>query len=305
MKKILITIVGPTAVGKTKVSIEVAQHFKTEIISADARQFYREMNIGTAKPSMKELQVVPHHFINHLSVSQEYSAGDFEKEAIKTIDALFNLHDVLVMTGGSGLFIKAVLQGLDSFPQVNESVEKDLKALLDSEGITALQQLLEKHDEVYYKKVDLDNPQRLLRALTVCISSGKPYSSFLRVHKKERDFIPVKIGLHLDRKILYQQINERVDRMMKEGLLEEVRSLTNFSNLNALQTVGYQELYDHLSGKNSLEEAVKLIKQHTRNYAKRQMTWFRNEKDITWFQPQQVTEIIKFCETRIKILQQQ
>ena len=188
---------------------------------------------------------------------------------------------------------------------MNESVEKDLKALLDSEGITALQQLLEKHDEVYYKKVDLDNPQRLLRALTVCISSGKPYSSFLRVHKKERDFIPVKIGLHLDRKILYQQINERVDRMMKEGLLEEVRSLTNFSNLNALQTVGYQELYDHLSGKNSLEEAVKLIKQHTRNYAKRQMTWFRNEKDITWFQPQQVTEIIKFCETRIKILQQQ
>jgi tRNA dimethylallyltransferase len=304
VKKILITIVGPTAVGKTKVSIEVAQHFKTEIISADARQFYREMNIGTAKPSAHDQQIVPHYFINHLSVTEEYSAGDFEKDAIQKLETLFNSHDVVVMTGGSGLFIKAVLQGLDSFPEVNESVEEDLQRVFDGEGIAALQKLLKEHDEVYYKKVDLNNPQRLLRALAVCISSGKPYSSFRKTPSKKRNFIPVKIGLQLDRKILYQQIDERVDGMMKEGLLEEVKSLEAFSNVNALQTVGYNELFDYLTGINSLEDAVKLIKQHTRNYAKRQMTWFRNEKDITWFQPEQVKEIIEFCETQIEILQQ-
>ncbi|MEO6166603.1 MAG: tRNA (adenosine(37)-N6)-dimethylallyltransferase MiaA [Chitinophagales bacterium] len=296
MKKILVAIVGPTAVGKTKVSIRIASHFNTEIISADARQFYKEMNIGTATPTIPELKQVIHHLINHLSVTQQYSAGDFEKEALAKLEELFSHNDVVVVTGGSGLFIRALLQGLDVFPEVSDAVIVELDRLYELHGLESLQKLLKDKDPDYYEVVDQNNPQRLLRALAVCISSGQPYSTFRKTKPAHRTFVPLLIGLELDRKVLYQQINERVDRMMKDGLLEEVKSLKSFAHLNPLQTVGYQELFDYLDDKSSLTEAVDLIKQHTRNYAKRQMTWFRKEKDITWFHPDQVGEIIAFIE---------
>lgn len=299
MKKILVAVVGPTAVGKTKASIRIAKHFHTEIISADARQFYREMNIGTATPSAAELQEVPHHFINHLSVRDDYSAGDFEKEALAKLELLFLDHDVVVVTGGSGLFIRALLQGLDVFPGVSERVVADLDRLYKLEGIQALQKLLQEKDPGYYEVVDRNNPQRLLRALAVCMSSGQPYSAFRKTKPAYRTFVPILIGLELDRKILYQQIDERVNRMMQEGLLEEVKTLQSFAGLNPLQTVGYQELFDHIDGKSSLGEAVDLIKQHTRNYAKRQLTWFRKEKNIVWFHPDELHEMIGFIEGRI------
>lgn len=299
-KKILITIVGPTAVGKTQSSIKIAHHFHTEIISADARQFYREMNIGTAKPSAIELELIPHHFINHLSVKDDYSAGDFEKDAIKKIDQLFESHDLLVMTGGSGLFIKAVLDGFNSFPEVSKDVKEDLQKVLDAEGINKLQNLLEMHDPEYYKKVDRRNPQRLLRALAVSISSGQAYSSFKKTRKSSRKFIPLKIGLQLDRKELYRRIDERVDRMMTEGLIDEVMSLKEFWNQNALQTVGYREFFLYNESTDHPEDYAELIKQHSRNYAKRQLTWFKKDKEIKWFHPVEIKEMIAFIEGAVK-----
>jgi len=292
-------IVGPTAVGKTKISVQLAKHFNTEIISADARQFYREMNIGTAKPSTEELRLVKHHFIGQLSVEQEYSAGDFEKDAIAKLEELFKIHDVVVMTGGSGLFVKAVLHGLDSFPEVSDVVEENLQAFYSSEGLHGLQNLLKDLDPGYYAKVDRNNPQRLLRALAICISAGKPYSSFRRVKPKKRNFTAINVGLIMNREDLYRRIEARVDEMIQQGLLQEAERLREFQMLNALQTVGYKELFDYLNGLNSLENSVELIKQHTRNYAKRQMTWFRKEKNMTWFSPDEVNKIISFIESKI------
>lgn len=302
MKKILIVIVGPTAAGKTSVSIHVAKHFYTEIISADARQFYLELNLGTAKPTVEQLAMVPHHFINHLSIYDDYSAGKFENEAISLLNDLFVYHDVIAMAGGSGLFVKALLEGIDSIPQADDVIGLIMKQLYNDEGLTALQKLLKEHDPDYYEKVDLNNPHRLIRALTVCLSSGKPFSSFRKAQKKQRDFIPVKIGLETDRKELYQRINQRVDDMMQQGLLEEAKELFPHRNLIALQTVGYRELFDFLEGKISPDKAVDLIKQNTRRYAKRQMTWFRKEKDITWFQAGQLPEIIQFIEGKMNEL---
>jgi len=299
VKKFLIVIAGPTAVGKTSISIQVAKHFHTEIISADARQFYREMNIGTAKPTVDQLSQASHHFINHLSIHDDYSAGKFEQEALALMNNLFLHHDVLVMVGGSGLFIKAVLEGFDSIPPKDDEVEKKIKQLFDDEGISALQKLLKEHDPVYYESVDLNNPHRLIRALVVSISTGKPFSSFRKSKPQIRDFIPIKIGLQSERKELYEHINHRVDEMMQHGLLEEAKELFPHRNLIALQTVGYRELFDFLEGKISLEKAVDLIKQNTRNYAKRQMTWFRKEKDMQWVSAAQVEEIISHAKQEI------
>ncbi|MEP7128526.1 MAG: tRNA (adenosine(37)-N6)-dimethylallyltransferase MiaA [Chitinophagales bacterium] len=295
----MVTVVGPTAVGKTKVSIQIAQHFKTAIISADARQFYQQMNIGTATPSVEELQTVPHYFINHLSVTQDYTAGDFEKDAIATLETLFQTHDVVVLVGGSGLFIRALLNGLDVFPEITDAANSELRQLYLSGGIEALQKLLKEKDPDYFAMVDRNNPQRLLRALSVCLSGGKPYSSFRNKNKVQRNFMPVQIGLQIERKILYRQIDERVDSMMQEGLLEEVKTLLPYAQLNPLQTVGYHELFSYLNGESSLENAVKLIKQHSRNYAKRQLTWFRKENDITWFHPEQLDEMLLFINGKI------
>ncbi|MBA2422219.1 MAG: tRNA (adenosine(37)-N6)-dimethylallyltransferase MiaA [Chitinophagales bacterium] len=299
--KFLIAVAGPTAIGKTKVSIALARYYNSEIISADARQLYREMNIGTAKPLHNELNSITHHFINHCSIHQAYSAGDFEKEALLKINYLFESHDVLVITGGSGLFMRAVLQGLNEFPSVNKQVQHRLDDILKSQGIIALQNLLRDYDPKYYESADLNNPRRLLRALSVSISSGKPYSSFKTNDVQPRNFQVIKIGLYLDRNILYHRINNRVDQMMQDGFLQEAQNLKPFAHLNALQTVGYQELFDHLDGKLTLPEAVNLIKQHSRNYAKRQLTWLRKEKDITWFHPDQIQEMIVFVEeSRLK-----
>jgi len=300
VKKFLVTIVGPTAVGKTRTSIKVASHFSTQVISADARQFYKELNIGTAKPTAGELNAVPHHFIGHLSIHQSYSAGDFEKDALTLIEKLFREHDIIVMTGGSGLFMRAVINGLDRFPDVDIEIRKGLKQLYEEKGINALQEIIRQKDPVYYSTADINNPRRLMRAVEVCLSSGIPYSSLRTNRIQQRNFIPVKIGLHLDREILYERIEARVDSMMEAGLLDEVKALFQYRHLTAMQTLGYRELIDHLLGEISLHEAVKLIKQHTRNYAKRQMTWFRKDKDITWFDHGQDGEIIKFIKKTIQ-----
>ncbi|MBA3649136.1 MAG: tRNA (adenosine(37)-N6)-dimethylallyltransferase MiaA [Chitinophagales bacterium] len=292
----LIVLVGPTAVGKTQVSIEIAKYFSTEVISADARQFYRELNIGTAKPLGYELKQIDHHFINNLSIIDRYSVADFEKEALAVIERLFLHKNILVVTGGSGLFIKAILEGLDSIPEVSNDTEEHLKILFRDKGIEALQLLLKQHDPDYYKAVDLNNPHRLIRALSVSISSGKPFSSFLTSKVKNRNFIPVKIGLQLERKDLYSRIDERTDRMMNEGLLEEVKFLLAHQHRNSLQTVGYRELISYLNHNCTLDEAVLKIKQRTRNYAKRQMTWFKKDKEINWFAPNEIDNIIMHIE---------
>ena len=305
MKKFLVTVCGSTATGKTEVSIDIAKHFRTEIISSDARQFYLELSTGTAKPSVEQLAEVPHHFISHLSVHSDYSAGAFEREVIPFINGLFSAHEVVVMVGGSGLFMKAVLEGFDSFPPVDKKVKEYLVRLHEREGLPALQKLLEQYDPVYFKQVDQDNPSRLIRALGVCISSGIPYSSFRKEEKKLRSFIPVKIGLALSKEELQSRIHDRVDRMMANGLVDEAKKMLPYRKLNALLTVGYAELFDFFDGKISLEQAVQQIKLNTMQYAKRQMTWFRKDKDITWFHPSQCREIIAFIEQRMEKLLQQ
>jgi tRNA dimethylallyltransferase len=267
-------------VGKTRLAIDVARHFCTEIISCDSRQFYREMNIGTAKPSEVEMAAVPHHFINSLSIHDPYTAGDFERDALAVLQKLYEEQNVVVMTGGSGLFIKALCEGLDEFPEVGPEIFEVLETTLREQGIEVLQKELKTSDPAYFKKVDLDNPRRLLRALAVCRASGRPFSSFQKGRKAVRPFTPVYILLEMERAQLYRRIEQRVDEMMSEGLLDEARQLFPHRHLKALQTVGYPELFAFLENEISIERAVGLIKQNSRRYAKRQMTWFR--KDEHW-----------------------
>lgn len=282
-KKHLIVLVGPTAIGKTSLGIELAQHFNTEIISADSRQFYKEMKIGTAVPTLEELESAPHHFIQHLSIEDDYSVGDFERDAISLLNRLFTDHDIIVMVGGSGLYVDAVTKGLDSFPEVDPSIRERLNDQLENEGIEKLQKKLEELDPVYFSEVDVHNPHRLIRALEICIGTGKPYSIFRKKGFQNRFFEPLYIGLSSNREIVYERINKRVDLMMQEGLLEEVQKLAPKKDLNALNTVGYKELFKYLNGEWSLEEAVEEIKKNTRRFAKRQLTWFRKNKEIQWF----------------------
>jgi tRNA dimethylallyltransferase len=291
-QKLLVMVVGPTAVGKTALSIELAKHFQTEIISADSRQFFRELNIGTAKPSEKELSTVKHYFIDTLSVKEHYNAGKYEKEASVLIEQLFHQHNILVMVGGSGLYINAVCDGFDNIPEIDKSVQKKITELYKREGLPALQEQLRNLDSDYFNGTDLNNPQRIIRALTVCISSGLPYSSFLKGARKSRDYSIVKLGLSMKREQLYDHINTRVDKMMEAGLLNEVEALLPYKQLNALQTVGYKELFSYLDHQYGLERAIALIKQHTRNFAKRQLTWFKKDKSIHWFEPGKSKDII-------------
>jgi tRNA dimethylallyltransferase len=295
--KTLIVIAGPTAIGKTALAIQVAQHYQTEIISADSRQFFKEMNIGTAKPNAQELAAAPHHFINSHSINQEVSVGTFEKEAIQKIEELFQKHDVLVMVGGSGLYVNAVLYGFDEIPKADESIRNKLNQQFIEEGIETLQQQLLELDPAYYNEVDIRNPLRVIRALEVCICSGKPYSSFRKTENKARNFEVTLIGLDIEREKLYEKINQRVDLMMEEGLLEEVKSLQEHQHLNALKTVGYTELFKYLNNECSLPEAVEKIKQNTRNFAKRQLTWFRKNEELIWFEPD-FTTIIAFLDQK-------
>lgn len=297
MKNYLITIVGATAIGKTALSIKLAQHFSTDIISCDSRQFYKEMTIGTAVPSFEELNATKHHFIQNRSIKNNYSVGQFEKDALEKLDELFLKHQVVIMVGGSGLYANAVLEGLDYFPEVNPQIRIHLNEQLLKEGLTSLQNQLKVLDIESYKSIEIENPHRLIRALEICMGTGKTYSEFKNKPKAKRNFIPIKIGLTANREIIYTRINKRVDIMMQEGLLEEAKSLYPFKNLNALQTVGYRELFDYLDGNCSLEFAVEEIKKNTRRFAKRQVTWNKKDSDIIWFDFETSTsEIIKTVE---------
>ena len=294
MSKTLIIIAGPTAIGKTSLAISLAKHFKTEIISADSRQFYREMNIGTAKPSEVELKEVKHHLINSHSILDQFNAGDFEKESIELINKLFLDHDQVIMAGGSGLFINAVSHGFDQLPIASEEIRNYFNTILEEKGIKFLQDRLKKIDPVYYNEVDIFNPQRVIRALEVFESSGKTFSSLRTNIKKQRPFNIVKIGLNTDRHILYERINRRVDQMIKEGLIEEVDGLKSYRHLNPLNTVGYSEILNYLDGKSNREEAIEKIKQNTRRFAKRQITWFKKSEDIKWYKPDELEPIIQY-----------
>lgn len=282
LDKVLISVIGPTALGKTKLAINLAQHFNTEIISADSRQFYKEMSIGTAVPSKEELQAVPHHFIQHKSIFESYSVGDFERDGLALLDKLFREKDTVIMVGGSGLFIDAITKGLDDFPEVSPNVREALNKKLEINGIEALQEQLRQLDPQHYDNIDLNNPHRLIRALEICIGTEKPYSSFLTKKKKLRPFKTATVGLIAPREIVYQRINNRVDKMMEQGLLEEARSLYEHKELNALQTVGYKELFSYLDGERNLDLAVSEIKKNTRRFAKRQMTWFKKNEETIW-----------------------
>mgnify|MGYP001106867170 CR=1 FL=1 len=297
--KTLISVVGPTAIGKTALAIQLAQHFGTEIISADSRQFFREMAIGTAKPSAAELAAAKHHFIDSHSVSQLFSTGDFEVEGLKKLDEIFRKHDVAIMAGGSGLYVNALINGLDDMPDIDLSIREKLNKQFEEEGLSVIQNQLAEVDPEYFAKVDQQNPQRMIRGLEVYLSTGQKLSSMLSATKKERPFNIIKIGLNTDRAVLYDRINRRVDQMMADGLVEEVKLLTPFRKYNALNTVGYSELFDYLDGKIALEDAVAAIKQNTRRFAKRQLTWFRRDEEVTWFEPDQSKQIIDFAENKI------
>ncbi len=279
----LICVVGPTAIGKTKLAIELAKAFNTEIISADSRQFFKEMTIGTAVPSTDELRAAPHHFIQNKTIFEPYSVGDFETEALQLLDNLFAKNNVVIMVGGSGLYVDAVTKGLDEFPKIPNKTREALNSELQENGLKALQQELKEEDPSYYQKVDYQNPHRVIRALEVIRTSGKPYSSFLNQEKKQRPFKTIYVGLTAARELIYDRINKRVEIMMEAGLLEEVKQLTPYKNLNALQTVGYRELFHYLGGNSSLEKAVSEIKKNTRRFAKRQNTWFKKNDSIMWF----------------------
>lgn len=293
-KNIILVISGPTAVGKTDLCLNLAKKFNTSIVSADSRQFYREMNIGTAKPSATELHKIRHYFINSLSIHENYDVRKFEREALQTIDQLFQNQNPVILTGGSGLYIDALTNGLDDIPQVDTDIRKDVTETYTQHGIAVLQAKLKDLDPIYHSQVDLYNPQRLIRALEVCIGTGKPFSSF-RVKKIiNRPFKVIKIALEREREELYTRINQRMDQMIADGLFEEASVLFPYRHLNALQTVGYKEIFDYLDGIYDQEEAIRLLKRNSRRYAKRQMTWLKNGRDYTWFHPSELDKITQF-----------
>ncbi|NJX14254.1 tRNA (adenosine(37)-N6)-dimethylallyltransferase MiaA [Tamlana crocina] len=283
MSNYLISITGPTAIGKTALSIKLAQHFNTEIISADSRQFFKEMQIGTAAPTPEELSAAKHHFIHHKSIHDQYSVGAFERDAITRLDALFEKHNLVVMVGGSGLYVDAVVNGLDDFPDVDVSIRDTLNTDLDKKGLTHLQEQLKVLDPISYNTIAIDNPHRVIRALEICIGTGQPYSSFLNKEKDKRNFKTITIGLSAERPTIYNRIEKRVDMMMYNGLLDEAKSLFPQRHLNALNTVGYKELFHYFEGQWSLDFAISEIKKNTRRFAKRQLTWFRKNEDKLWF----------------------
>ena len=281
--KYLISIVGPTAIGKTALSIELAQHFETEIISADSRQFFKEMQIGTAAPTSDELSSAKHHFIHHKSIKDEYNVGAFEKDALQCLEKLFQDKDAVIMVGGSGLYVDVITKGLDHFPKVGSNIREKLNKELETKGLEDLQEQLKALDPVSYNTIAIDNPHRVIRALEICIGSEKPYSSFLNKGKEKRNFKTITVGLTADREMIYNRINQRVNIMMQKGLLEEVKGLLVSKDLNALNTVGYKELFNYLSGEWDLEFATSEIKKNTRRFAKRQLTWFKRNENTLWF----------------------
>lgn len=300
MDKYLIVLAGPTASGKTMTAIKIALALNTEIISADSRQFYKELSIGTAAPTALELSTVKHYLVHHLSIFDKYDVSDYEHDVISLTNQLFKKHNAIVLTGGSGMFIDAVCDGLDDIPDINDETRKKISDLLQDQGITCLQELVSQYDPEYYSIVDKNNPRRLQRALEVYFQTGIPYSSFRKKQKKKRDFKILRYALLWDRDALIERINKRVDIMMHDGLLDEVRSVYPYRELNSLNTVGYKELFDFLDGKCSLEDATDRIKINTRQYAKRQMTWFRKNDEYKWFAIEETDDIISSIKHIVK-----
>lgn len=298
-KNTLIVIVGPTAVGKTLMAIEIARYFHTEILSADSRQFYKELQIGVASPSNDELKLAKHHFIGNLSIHENYNVSKFENEALHLLSNLFKINNNVVLVGGSGLYIDAVCKGIDELPDPEESLRLEIKENFEEKGIEYLRNQLKILDLEYYNQVDLANPKRLMRAIEVCLTTGKTFTSLRVNQQKTRNFNIIKIGLEFPRDILYERINKRVDVMIEEGLLAEAEALFGFKSLNALNTVGYKEIFDYMDGKVSLEFAIEKIKINSRRYAKRQLTWFKRDKDINWFDATDKDNIIDFVEASI------
>lgn len=297
--KTLISIVGPTAIGKTGLAIQLAQHYSTDILSCDSRQFYKEMTIGTAVPSTSELAQAKHHFIQNISIHEKYSVGDFERDGLKFLDDYFQTNDVCIMVGGSGLYEKAITTGFDIFPEIDPIFREQLNQELETDGIEKLQIELKQVDPIYYEEVDIYNKQRVIRALEIYRGSGQPFSKFRNQDLNKRPFNIIKIGLELPRQEMYDRINQRVDIMMNEGLLDEAKSLYPLKELNALQTVGYRELFDFFDDKIDLNFANEEIKKNTRRFAKRQMTWFKKDQDVNWFSPLEKEEIINFINSKI------
>jgi len=285
MTKQLITIIGPTAVGKTSLAIKIAKFFKTEIVSADSRQFYKEMSIGTAKPTENELSQIKHHLINNKSIQDKYNINDYEKDALNCLNTIFKNNNVAVLVGGSGLYINSVIYGLDEIPEINPEIRRSIYSELETKGIAKLQEKLKQLDPVSYNKIDINNPRRLVRALEVSISTRKPYSSFLKNTKKKRNFNTIVLGINQNRDLLYNRINSRVDNMIENGLINEVKGLHNLKHLTSLNTIGYSEVFKHLEGDSSLNECIAEIKKNSRRYAKRQLTWFKSIQNSKWITP--------------------
>lgn len=283
ISKKLITIVGPTAIGKTSLSLKLATHYSAPILSCDSRQFYKETKIGTAVPTDEEQAQAPHYFIQDRSIFEDYNVGQFEKDALNTLEELFQNHDVVIMVGGSGLYVDAVLNGLDYFPTIPPEIREQLNKDLEKEGLIVLQEKLKSMDIEAYNTISIDNPHRVIRALEVCVGSGKTYSSFKNKPKEPRNFESIKIGIRADRQVIYDRINQRVDIMVNEGLLEEAKNVYPHKKLNALQTVGYRELFSYFDGDFTLDFAIAEIKKNTRRFAKRQMTWFKRDPQTIWF----------------------
>lgn len=296
--KRLIVIVGPTGSGKTDLSITVAECFHAPIISTDSRQFYRGIPIGTAQPDAEQLQRVEHHFIASRELTDDFNCGAYEAEALQSLEQLFQKHDVVVAVGGSGLYVKALCEGMDNMPEVTPELRESLAQRLSEEGLEALCEELRERDPEFYEQVDLKNQARVVRALEVCIASGRPYSSFRTGERRKRNFDIIKIGVDMPREELYERIDRRVDIMMEQGLEQEARSVSHLRHLNSLQTVGYREMFDYFDGTTTREEAIELIKRNSRRYAKRQLTWFRRDEEIAWFNPKESEKIVEYINQR-------
>jgi len=301
--KTLIIIAGPTAVGKTDLCVKLAKLLDTDVVSADSRQFYRELALGTAKPTVEEMNGVKHHFIDSHSIQNYYSVGDFERDCLAVLEEIFQRKDVAILTGGSGMFIKMITDGIDEMPEADLVLRQNLAQRLDNEGLDVLVYELKNLDPIYYQQVDIQNTQRVLRALEVCISTGKPFSSFRKNQKAKRPFLIIKIALERPRKELYARIDKRMEMMLANGLEAEAKSVINFREHYALKTVGYREIYEHLDGEYDREEMVRLLKRNSRRYAKRQMTWFKNQDEFHWFYAKNEAEIIDFVRDQTNLSQ--
>ena len=300
-KKYLIIILGPTGVGKTDLSIDIAKKYNTEIISCDSRQFYKELNIGTAVPSAEQLQEVKHHFIQHLSITDYYNVSNFEQDSLKLLEDIFKDNDIALMTGGSMMFIDAICKGIDFMPDIDIEIREELKQRLENEGLEPLRFELKRLDPDYYKEVDLKNGKRIIRALEVCYQTGKTFTSFRKHSPIKRDFEIIKIGLNIEREKLYERINLRVDKMIEAGLINEAKENLKFREYNSLNTVGYKELFQYFDGEISQEKAIELIKRNTRHYARRQMSWFKKDEQIHWFNPSEKEDVIHFINSLLEI----